>query len=216
MMTALKPLRYVVGLVPILALILWMGVDGGGTEYARSPQDVRAALKSAHVPTHVLGQHVAGSRVRVVEGGHVVTALLDHEGREIIHFVSTIEERGGGSHVSTDVVPAPGEHAARAQEAMKKNAFATNLLDKLADEHVAAAIEGRPFDMMFATPPAAKEMIGMTPGLGNQIADANASASELAQLQQDLAREEERRRFSKEYGDDWGASGVDSDAGWGE
>ncbi len=216
MLGTLKPLRYAAGLLPALGLVLWMGLSGDTTTYARSPAEIHSALKAARVPTHVLGEGVAGSRVRSDGENRVITALVDPAGVELVLFVTTVDPDGEGSQVSTVVQMAPGDRAQEARDALKKNAIATALLEKLADEHVAAAIEERPFDMLFAAPPGAAQMISATPGMRDKIDDANASASDFAKTQQEWAEHQREEEFREQYGDDWGASGADSSDGWGD
>lgn len=211
----LRPLRYCLGLVPALAIVIWMGLDSGSSRYDRSPGEVRGALMGAHVPTHILGDTVSGSRVRREGENTVITALLDPSGREIMHFVTTIVPDGDGSQVSTEVHAAPGPAEPNGREAFGKNGFARAMLDKLAQEHVAAAIEERPFDMMFAAPPGAKQMIGMSPDMKDKIDNANASASEIAKYQQEAQAAHRQQQFRERYGENWGDSGFDDTGDWG-
>ncbi len=208
--------RLLMGLLPFLGFALWQGLQSDSQYYEKSPTEIRAALKSAHLPTHILGQNIRGSSVRTPDDKTVVTALLGPEGRDAMYFVTTIEADGSGSEVTTVVKPPEGELASRASEALEKNALAAGMLDQLAQEHVAAAIEGRPFDMMFATAPAAKGMLAAMPGMSEHINRANATASEFAKAEQDWAERREEEEFREEYGDDWGASGTDHSDGWGD
>ncbi len=142
-----------------------------------------SALSSAYVPTHILGSYVEGSRVTMPDGRTVVTALIDRNGFELMRFVTTVEADGKGSLVDTVVEAPEGEHAERAAEAMKAQAFTMSLMEKLADEHVAAAIEGRPFDMLAFNPMA--RGIANSTGYGKQIDEANAAAMAFSQAEQD-------------------------------
>jgi hypothetical protein len=216
MLRALKPLRYTLGLVPAFALVLWMGANDGSQSYERSPQQVREALRSAQVPIHVLGENIAGSVVRDERADIVVTALVDRNGAEVLHFVTTIEPDGDGSAVTTELRPAHGRNAQNVSGALSANLRAAGLLEKLASEHVAAAIEGRPFDIMFAAPPMADPiMTAVAPGVKDKIAEANQTASELAKAHGELAEAERRRKFTEEHGEDWAASSHTPDDGWG-
>lgn len=205
MFHTLFQIRLLLGLVPLLGGVLWLGMDSGGTHYEKSPSDVKAALSAAYLPTHVLGSYVKRSQVSI-SGDTVVTALIDENGAELMRFVTTVTPDGAGSLVDTEVQAPEGVHAKGAAEAMKSQAFTMSLMAKLADEHVAAAIEGRPFDMMFGNP-MAKEMAGAVPGMQAQIDDVNASAAGMVRAEQDDA-------YSAEYGDDW-AGTDEATSDWG-
>lgn len=192
--------------VPFLAAMAWMGFSGSAKHYDRSPHDVKMALASAYVPTHVLGSYVAGSEVTLPDNDTVVTALIDDEGYELARFVTTVLPDGEGSSVSTEVQPPRGAHAERAEKAMKSQVIAMAMLEKVAEEHVAATIEGRPFDML-AMNPAAKAMAGAVPGMSAQIDQANEAAAEFSRMEQD---------HDGGYDDSWGDSGSDYAGGWGE
>lgn len=207
-------IRLLLGLVPALGAVLWMGWDGGETYYEKPPSEVMSALSSAYVPTHILGSYVEGSRVTMPDGKTVVTALIDANGAELMRFVTTVTADGTGSLVDTVVEAPEGEHAERAAEAMKSQAFTMSLMEKLADEHVAAAIEGRPFDML-AFNPMAKGM-AQSMGYGEQIDEANAAAMEFSRMDQDDYAGEDgfaddawvessgEPASDYESGDDWG------------
>lgn len=182
MFHTLLKVRLLLGLAPALGAVLWMGWDGGETYYEKPPSEVMSALSSAYVPTHILGSYVKGSRVTMPDGKTVVTALIDENGAELMRFVTTVEADGTGSLVDTVVEAPEGEHAKGAAEAMKSQAFTMSLMEKLADEHVAAAIEGRPFDML-AFNPMAKGM-AQSMGYGEQIDEANAAAMEFSRMDQ--------------------------------
>lgn len=179
--TILK-VRLLMGLAPALGAVLWMGWDSGETYYERPPADVMSALSAAYVPTHILGSYVKGSRVTMPDGETVVTALIDEEGRELMRFVTTVTADGTGSLVDTVVEAPEGEHAKNAQEAMKKQAFTMALMETLADEHVASAIENRPFDMLAFNPMA--RGIANASGYGKHIDEANAAAMEFSRMDQ--------------------------------
>ncbi|MDE8650830.1 hypothetical protein [Novosphingobium album (ex Liu et al. 2023)] len=186
-------------LAAIVMTGLLAGCGASGTHYDKTPQQVAAALRSAYLPTHILGSTVKGSRVSQASDGAIVTALLDENGRELMRFVTTVTPDGAGSRVATAVEPPHGANAERAGKAMAQNGYAMGLMKLLAKEHVAAAIEGRPFDMMFASPPMAKEMLGAMPDVQARINQANAGAMDEARADQDGESEE----FTE---DDWGGS----------
>lgn len=192
---------------PFLAGILWMGWNSGGEYYEQSPAEVRSSLMRARVPVHVLGSYVAGSRVFTPDDQTVVTSLVDANGNELMRFVTTVEPDGEGSQVDTEIEPPRGENAERAEQAMKQQGYAVSLLALVADEHVASAIEGRPFNML-AMNPAANAMMGAMPGTAAQIEDANMAADEWSRQQQDSYAE-------PAYSDGWGSEGSYSTDDWG-
>lgn len=194
-------------LLCVAGAVLLAACGNSGKYYEKTPEQVAAALQSAYLPTHVLGGSVAGSRVTQADSNTVVTALVDAQGNELMRFITTITPEGAGSRVATEIRPPEGTHKNRASEAMQKNGLAMGLMDGLANEHVAAAIEGRPFDMMFANP-MAKGMAGAIPGMREQIDQANAGAMEMAQAEQEA-------EFRSEYGDEWGSSDGGAGDDWG-
>lgn len=192
MLHTLFQVRLLLGLVPFLGAVLWMGMDGGAKHYEKTPAEVRTSIAKAYLPTHILGQYVKGSRVTTPDDETIVTALIDENGSELMRFVTTVTPDGTGSEVATEVTEPEGKHAGRAAEAMKTQAFTMTLMRKLADEHVAAAIEGRPFDIL-AFNPMAKGVVEAA-GYGDTFAQANADGAEFAKLEQELAEEAKKRQ----------------------
>ncbi len=166
-------------LLAVLGGLLLASCGASGTYYEKSPQAVVAALKAATLPYHILGDKAQGSRVTQPDANTIVTAVLGPDQSELIRFVTTIAPDGAGSRVSVDVQPPEGRNHERATKAMAQNGLTMGLMDKLAKEHVAAAIEGRPFDMMFATPAMAKGMLAANPAARAQIQDANSAAASM-------------------------------------
>lgn len=188
--------------------VLWLGMGSGEQYYDVPPSEVRRSLSDAVVPTHVLGSYVTGSRVTRPDGRTVVTALLDEDGRELMRFVTTVRASGEGSSVSTALEPPVGSKAGKVSKAMQSQPVAMSLMKKLADEHVDAAIEKRPFNMM-AFNPAGDAMMGALPGLREQVDAANESAAMMARAEQ-----EQHRRESWSKG--WGSQKSGGANGWGE
>ena len=221
MLHTLLQIRILLAIVPMLGAVLWLGAGGGETYYERPPSEVKAAIAQADLPLHILGQHVRGSRVSNPDDQTVVTALLDKDGTELMRFVTTVTPDGSGSSVETEVRGPEGRHAKGAAEAMKTQAFTMSLMEKLAVEHVAAAIEGRPFDML-AFNPMAKQLAVAT-GHDKMFNDANEAAMESAKSLQEM--EESEDGFSDdswvepssaapvteyESGDDWGSAATEA------
>lgn len=201
-------IRILMMLAPALATVLWMGWNSGAKHYERSPAEVKASLKAAYVPTHVLGSYVVGSRVTERDDQTIVTALLDKNGNELMRFVTTVEADGEGSSVKTDIEGPQGKNAERAEQAMQQQKYAMSLLELLAQEHVASAIEQRPFNML-ALNPAANAMLGAMPEQSAQIDQANRSAAEMSRWEQDYAQSS-RSSYNPGFNDyqpgggDWG------------
>ena len=195
----------------ILALFMAVSLaacGASGDYYEKPPADVAKAIKGAYLPTHVLGSQIKRSRVTQPSPDTVVTTLLGAGGREMMHFVTTITPDGSGSRVSTELSIPEGVKD-RLDEAVSKDpmaAHAMNVMQMLAKEHVAAAIEGRPFDMTLGNPNA-KAAMAMNPEMKQHVDAANAAAA-------DMARHEQQADFESSYGSDWGES-SDSGASWG-
>ena len=183
--------------IAIAATLLVAACEEQGTYYEVAPSQAKASIKAAVVPTHVLGSTIKRSRAYDRGDDQVVTALIDGQGRELMHFVTTVTPDGEGSRVDTEI-----EMTKDADTRSFEATYALALLDKLADEHVAAAIEGRPFDMLFATNPAAVAMMG--PEMRDEVESANRAMQELNESQQ-------MGSFGSESGSgsDWGAGGGD-------
>lgn len=173
----------------IMALLL-SACGEQGTFYEKSPQAVRSALRSATLPYHVLGSSATGSRVTQPDENTVVTAVLGPNQSEMMRFVAIITPEGSGSRVAIEVRPPEGKNKDRATKAMGSNVMAMGMMEKLAAEHVDAAIQGRPFDMMFATGPMAKGMINANPEMKAQIDAANSSAQAMNQFERQSDRED--------------------------
>lgn len=212
MLSTLFQIRLLFGLVPVLGVVLWMGMDSGAKHYEKSPREVRAAIAAAHVPTHILGQYVKGSRVSTPDDRTIITALIDENGRELMRFVTTVTADGTGSEVTTEVAAPQGAYAARAADAMQKQKLTMALMGKLADEHVASAIEGRPFDIL-AMNPAVRSIADAT-GYGETFDEASADAALMAEEnQQAYAAGGSREDREPEFGEPMTDAAPDSD--WG-
>ena len=174
----------------ILALFMAVSLaacGASGDYYEKPPADVAQAIKGAYLPTHVLGSQIKRSRVTQPSPDTVVTTLLGAGGREMMHFVTTITPDGSGSRVSTELSIPEGVKD-RLDEAVSKDpmaAHAMNVMQMLAKEHVAAAIEGRPFDMTLGNPNA-KAAMAMNPEMKQHVDAANAAAAEMSRYEQEM------------------------------
>ena len=164
--------------------VVYMGVGSAEQYYEVPPAHAMSRIANAYLPTHVLGTYVKGSRVTVSGSETVITSLIAEDGSELMRFVTTVKADGTGSAVSTTVEPPTGAHAERAAAAMQSQAYTMALMDQLAQEHVAAAIEQRPFNML-AFNPAGEAMLNSMPGMKEQIGEVNAAASMMAEMEQD-------------------------------
>lgn len=172
-------------LIAVTVAVLLAACGAQGKYYEQSPKDIRMALRTATLPYHILGSSAAGSRVSQPDDNTMITAIIAQNGSELARFAAIITPDGEGSRVQVEVRPPEGNNKARAEKALAGNAYASGLLQKLAEEHVAAAIEKRPFDMMFATGGMAKGMINSNPELRAHVEEANAAAAEMNQAAQD-------------------------------
>ena len=184
--------------------VVYMGVGSAEQYYEVPPAHAMSRIASAYLPTHVLGTYVKGSRVTVSGSETVITSLIAQDGSELMRFVTTVKADGTGSAVSTTVEPPTGAHAERAAAAMQSQAYTMALMDQLAQEHVAAAIEQRPFNML-AFNPAGNAMLNADPEIRDAIQQANEAAAIMAEMEQDSFHE---GGGSQDWGDsggsDWG------------
>ena len=197
------------GILAVFGAILLASCGNSGEYYEKSPEQVTQAIKSAHLPTHVLGRQVKRSRVTQPAPDTVITTLLGEGGREMMHFVTTVTPDGTGSRVATEIAVPEGVKE-RLDEAVENDPmanYAMNLMHVVAREHVVAAIEGRPFDMTLGNPNAQAAM-EMNPEIRAQIEQANKAAS-------DMAKSEQQLDFERNYGSGWGDGGTGSSDGWG-
>lgn len=171
-------------MLALTGALLLAACGAQGTYYEKTPQQARSALRSAVLPFHVLGSMAKGSRVTQPDENTLVTAILGPDQSELMRFVTTITPDGSGSRVAVEVRPPEGRNKDRAGKAMGSNGFAMALMDKLAQEHVAAAMEGRPFNMMFASGPMAGGMVAANPEMQAQINQANQGAEDMNRAMQ--------------------------------
>ncbi len=179
-------MRFKAAVLSLIPALLLAACGEQGVHYDKAPGEVKMALRMATLPLHVLGTQATGSRVTMPDDQTVVTAVLGPNSSEMMRFVTTVTADGTGSRVSTEVVAPEGNNKDRAAKAMAANGHVMGMMDQLADEHVAAAIQGRPFDMMFATAPMAKGMINSNPQLQASVAQANEAAAMMNQAQEEM------------------------------
>lgn len=187
---------------------MWLGMSPAEEHYDVPPVQVLTSLSNAMVPTHVLGSHIKGSRVTRPDNKTVVTALIGADGAEMMRFVTTVEADGEGSSVSTAIEPPVGKNAERAAKAMQSQAYTMALMEKLAQEHVDAAIEKRPFNML-ALNPAGDAMVKGDPRMKEQIQQANEAAAMMSRMEQEDYR-------SRDQSGGWGANTPRRDSDWGQ
>jgi hypothetical protein len=162
----------------------WMSVASDGQYYDVAPAQALSRISNAYLPTQVLGSTVKGSRVTLSGKDTAITSLIAADGTELMRFVTTVEADGTGSSVSTTIEPPTGPHAERAAAAMQSQAYTMGLMELLAQEHVEAAIEQRPFNML-AMNPAGDAMLKGMPGMKEHIDQANEAAAMMAEMEQD-------------------------------
>lgn len=187
--------------------IMYMGMGASAQHYDVPPAQAMSRIASAYLPTHVLGSNIKGSRVSLSGQDTVITSLIAEDGTELMRFVTKVEADGKGSSVSTTIEPPTGANAERAAKVMQSQALAMSLLDLLAKEHVAAAIEQRPFNML-AMSPGGSAMAKNIPGMQEHLDQANASAAAMAEFEQDAFN-------SGDSGDGWADEPVGGGDDWG-
>ena len=176
-----------------------------GTYYEKSPEQVMKAIEKVRVPTALMGRSINNFRVSRPLDDTVLIVLTDSRGKELYRIVNQVEADGAGSRVITQAQTPDG----KALNA-KLDSHQANMMNQFTNEIVASAIEGRSFDMMFATNPAAKAMIGNNPEMQAHIQASNEAMLAISEMEQDI----EQMRFEKKYGDDWGKSAGSEQGGW--
>ena len=171
---------------PVVAALLLVACGQQGTFYEKSPDEVVAALRSAHLPLALIGQEDGSSRVRANDDGTVSTIIVNARGEDMLQLVTTIIPEGTGSRVSMALRPPEGRHAERVAQALSSNDYARSMMSRLADEHLAAAMEGRRFDLTFASPPMARAMLNATPEMRNEIDRANRAMESASTMSRQL------------------------------
>ncbi len=209
-------IRLLMGLAPALGAVLYFGTGSSGEYYDRTPAQIVTALENAHLPVHILGGAIVDSQVHSKGDGTVITALIGQDGREAMHFITTIDASGNGANVSTTVAPPGGDLKSKANEALAAQPYAAQLLGLLAKEHVDAAIDGRPFDMLFATNPMARKMLDEQAGMREHIDDINAANSQMDEWDIDAFRSNRSGDSTSYASDDWGSDSASRSDGWGD
>lgn len=182
-----------------------------GTYYEKSPEDVMNAIEKVRVPTAIMGRDISGFNVSRPLDNTVLITLTDASGKELYRIVNQVEADGNGSRVISQSQTPDGKALTG-----KLGGHQANMMNQFNEEIVAAAIEGRSFDMMFATSPVAKSMLGNNPEMQAQIENANEAMLTMSELEQDMADYEAQKKFEQKYGEDWGKSAGDSSEGWGQ
>ncbi len=186
--------------------VLLSACGASGQYFEKSPEEVAKALKGAKLPIAILGRNVVGETVTNPTPNTFVITANDELGGDIFRIVATIAPDGNGTRVTSKF------------EQLHKTLGSqdTSMAQKAADEQIASTIEGRAFDMMFATSPAAKAVLSAQGGkVQERINAANETMVAFSEMEREMAAQEKREKFEKEYGEDWGASGSAADGGWG-
>jgi hypothetical protein len=178
-----------------------------GTYYEKSPEAVMKAIEKVSVPTAMMGRSISNFRVSRPLDDTVLIVLTDMNGKELYRIVNQVEADGNGSRVITQAQTPDG----KALDANLGGQQA-NMMNQFTNEIVKSAIEGRSFDMMFATSPAAKAMLGNDPEMQATIDEANKAMLAISKMEQTV----EQIEFEQKYGDDWGKSAGSKSDGWAE
>jgi hypothetical protein len=191
-------------LLSILGFFLLSACGESGKYYEKSPDAVISAIESAVLPT-VSDRSLVGSTVSKPDKNTIIVTAKDELGGDVFRIVTRLTPEGNGTRVET-----------RFEQLHKRKGHDPAMSQKFAVEHVAAAVEGRPFDMMFATAPVAKAVALADPETAERVKNAGAAMTAFSKMEQDSHQDRKQRKFDEEYGDDWAASGDDDDAGWGD
>ncbi|MEL7188922.1 MAG: hypothetical protein AAGK17_05165 [Pseudomonadota bacterium] len=183
-----------------------------GTYYEKSPEDVLSAIEKQDMPYHMFGDTIAARSVTRPSDDVVVVALVDKMGAEQMRIVAQVSADGSGSRVITQAQDIHGKLG----ESNAESSLVGGMFQELAEEHVTAAIEGRPFDMLFATPSVAKAMIEANPEAREKLDQLNQSGQAMGEMQQKMYDKVKQREFADKYGEDWAESGSEKSDGWAE
>lgn len=183
----------------LLALAL-TGCGNSGTFYDKSPSAVAMSLRATKLPSYMMGETIMGQRVTQPDKDTVVISAIATNQSEAVRFIVKLKPEDEGTRVAVNVQAPEGQNKVR----FEKSGNGAAKLTPFAQEHVAAAIEGRPFEMSAMTP-GSKAI----PVISKEY--DRASSAQAAMLE-DLRQE----GFRNKYGDDWSASGADSNSDWGD
>ena len=191
--------------VVLLSIVsLFMAACGqSGTYYEKSPDEIAKAIEGATLAT-VGDRRLVGSEVTRPSANMVVTAAKDQLGGDVFRIITKLTPDGDGTYVETHF-----------EQVGKRKGHDENMAQLFAAEHVTAAIEGRSFDMMFASNPAAKAIIEQNPEAARRMKASGEAMVAFSKMEQDAAKQEQHERFEKQYGSDWGASPSKAQDGWG-
>ena len=165
-----------------------------GVYFEQSPEQISSALHSTTPPLALLGESIKRARV-YDEGGNIITAFSDSRGKELLHIVTTVSPEGEGARVSSTLLVNPEFNSGLVNP---------GLVQQMADEHVASAIEGRVFDVTFAAPGLAKAALSRIPGGSERLEAINEGVAFGTEMRQMIDEAEREMEFREEYGDDWG------------
>ena len=184
--------------IVIMAASLLLAACGAeGTYYEKSPASVAAAITDAELSPMLAGE-ASDSTVSKPNSDTVVITGNDAFGGDIFKITATLTPEGNGTRVQTQFALLH-----------KKKGYDEYMAQKMAQEHVAAAIEGRSVDIMAAANPVAKAMINSNPEMSKAVNQGMQAAIAFEKM-------EKQAEFEEEYGSDWGSSLQDADDGWGE
>lgn len=113
--------------------------------YSKSPDEVRNAILSAKIQTDWLGE-TARLEVTQEKPSLLISRFVNHSGQASLKITSSIASSFGGTRVINSF-----EMDESALSSADKEALRTadeNVLERYANEHIAAAVEDRDFDIL--------------------------------------------------------------------
>lgn len=190
-------MRVLCNIILMSAAMLIGACSQSGTYYDKTPDAIAAALTDANLSPMLAGD-ISDKTVSRPNPNTIVITGNDELGGDVFRIVANLTPDGSGTVVNT-----------KFELLHKKKGHDEYMAQKMATEHVAAAIEGRPIDVMAAANPLAKAVVNSNPEMSKAANQAFNAAVAFEKM-------DKQAKFEKEYGDDWGASSPGSDDGWGE
>lgn len=181
----------------LIAALFLAGCGSDGEYYEKSPDAIATAISNAEL-SPMIGGDVSDKSISRPDKNTVTITAHDDFGGDVFKITSKLTPDGSGTRVQTEF-----------KLLHKKKGHDQYMAQKMATEHVAAAIEGRSPDIMAAAHPMARAIVNSNPEMKKTINQGLDAAMA-------MERAEQQSEFDEEYGDDWGASSENYEDGWGD
>ncbi len=183
----------------LLTCVLLLGACGEpGKYYDKSPEAVFAAIEEARIPVSMLTSKMVGKTVSRPAHNLIVVTANDHFGGDIVRFVTKVTPEGNGSRVI-------GRFEAGS---LKPPAERQQLLDKAVQEFAEAAIEDRPFNVLFASPTGEK----LPEDIQKRMEWAHKNPGKIDDMESQVREIE--RQMTQDYPSDWNEQPAELHDGW--